>query len=147
MLSTFPKCNFQRNFRIYSIKIIYAIIDWVSGISKIMHCGILINMPFLPDDIPQSHRDSSFARHSLVVDNQYRPSWTFLRRCNYHIALSTQQANTVPPHILWIVKKLHYTRIIFYLFQQQHNSQHLRWAQFLIFVRYRILWILWGPLQ
>ena len=38
--------NNSHNFQKCSVKIIYAIMDWVSGISKIMHCGIRINMPY-----------------------------------------------------------------------------------------------------
>ena len=39
---------FHWNYQKYSVKILYAIIDWVFGISKIMHCEILINMPYSP---------------------------------------------------------------------------------------------------
>ena len=37
---------FYWNFQKYSVKIIYAIIGWVSRISKKLHYGILINMPY-----------------------------------------------------------------------------------------------------
>ena len=45
MLKTFPQCNFPLEFhKMFNQNHKYALIDRVSGISKIMHCGILINM-------------------------------------------------------------------------------------------------------
>ena len=38
---------FDWKFQKYSVVIVYAIIARVSGIIKMMHCGILINMPYL----------------------------------------------------------------------------------------------------
>ena len=55
MLTTAPQCNFPLGFPENTQSESYILSLTVSGISKIMHCGILINMPYLsrvPDPSP-----------------------------------------------------------------------------------------------
>ena len=56
----------------------YAIIDWVSGISKIMPCGILINMPYWWDEFKARAPD-----HDLV-----EVFWGFAANASKQVSVS-----------------------------------------------------------
>ena len=80
MLTTFPTfAIFHWKFKKYSFKIIYAITDWVFGISKIMHCGILINMPYCTYLQPTNTKTLCYIN---TINVSYRPAalWRYLSR-------------------------------------------------------------------
>ena len=130
MLTTFPRCNFSLEVpEILSQNLICYHWLSVSGNSKIMHCGILINMPYCW--IPYTYitlRECAVKKSSASLYNAFQSRWKALYNDaeDFFTAHSRKYWNWKYPTTLWCMYiSVFHCVIVWFIKLHGHYQAHL----------------------